>query len=86
MEVCIQRPRGMVKRRRSDSWRWRALAFVVDVVLSALPTSGLRSAQARFIHSVSAPSSSIPLQDQPFSLPLEEISSSWTDIVLRQVV
>ena len=86
MEVCIQRPRGMVKRRRSDSWRWRALAFVVAVVLSVLPTIGLRSAEARSVHSVSAPSSAIPLQDQAFYPSLEEISSSWTDIVLGQVV
>ncbi len=86
MEVCIQRPRGMVKRRRSDSWRWRALAFVVAVVLSVLPTIGLRSAEARSVYSVSAPSSAIPLQDQPFHPSLEEISSSWTDIVLGQVV
>ena len=86
IEVCIQRPRGMVKRRRSDSWRWRALAFVVAVVLSVLPTIGLRSAGARSVYSVSAPSSAIPLQDQPFYPSLEDISSSWTDIVLGQVV
>ena len=47
---------------------------------------GLRSAQARSVDVVSAPPNAIPLQEQPFYPSLQAISSSWTEIVLGQVV
>ena len=56
------------------------------VVMSLLPTMGLRSAQARSVDLVSAPPNAIPLQEQPFYPSLQAISSSWTEIVLGQVV
>ena len=89
MELSIKRQKAMVKRRRrSHPLKWRALAFVLAVVLSLLPAMGLRTAQARSVDSVSASvsSSAISIQEQPFYPSLEEISSSWTDIVLGQVV
>ena len=87
MEVCSQGLIPMVERRRcSRSWKGFALVFLVAVVLSLLPTMGLRSAQARSVDLVSASSSAIPLQKQPFYSSLQEISSSWTEIVLGQVV
>ena len=77
----------MVERRScSRSWKRRSLVFVLAVVLSLLPTMGLRSAQARSIDLVSAPPNAIPLQEQPFYPSLQAISSSWTEIVLGQVV
>jgi MscS family membrane protein len=89
MELSINRQKAMVKRRRRrHPLKWRALTFVVAVVLSLLPAMGmgLRTAQARSVDSVSVPLSAISLQEQPFYPSLEEISSSWTDIVLGQVV
>ena len=87
MELFINRQKAMVKRRRrSHPLKWRALAFVLAVVLSLLPAMGLRTAQARSVDSVSVSSSAISIQEQPFYPSLEEISSSWTDIVLGQVV
>jgi MscS family membrane protein len=59
---------------------------VFAVVMSLLPTMGLRSAQARSVDLVSAPPNAIPLQEQPFYPSLQAISSSWTEIVLGQVV
>ena len=87
MEVFTQRPRTMVKRRRpSHPWIGRGLAFIAAVVLCLLSTIGIRPAQARSVDLVSAPLSAIPLQEQPFYPSLQAISSSWTDIVLGQVV
>ena len=77
----------MAERRRSmHPWKRRALVFALAVVVSLLPTLGLRSAHARSADVVAAPPHAIPLQDQPFYPSLQEISSSWTDIVLGQVV
>ena len=86
MEPYINRLKAMAqRRRRSHPLKWHALAFVVAVVLSLLPGMGLGTAQAR-VDSGSVSSSVISLQEQPFYPALEEISSSWTDIVLGQVV
>ena len=77
----------MVERRRSlHPWIKRALVCALAVVVSLLPTLGLRSAHARSADVVAAPPNAIPLQEQPFYPSLQEISSSWTDIVLGQVV
>mgnify|MGYP002628206138 FL=1 len=77
----------MIERRRSmHPWKRRALVFALAVVVSLLPTLGLRSAHARSADVVAAPPNAIPLQEQPFYPSLQEISSSWTDIVLGQVV
>ena len=87
MEDCFQRQEGMVKRRSSSHpWKCLVLAFTVAVVLSFLPTMGVNSAKARIVDSVSPPPSAIPIQEQPFYPSLDEISSSWSDIVLGQVV
>ena len=77
----------MVERRRSlHPWIRRALVFALALVVSLLPTLGLRSAHARSADVVAAPPNAISLQEQPFYPSLQEISSSWTDIVLGQVV
>ena len=87
IEDCFQRREAMVKRRRrSHSWKWRALAFAVAVGLALFPSVGLGSAQAKPLPPVLTASSVIPLKEQPFYPSLEQISSSWTDIVLGQVV
>ena len=74
------------RRRRMHPWKRRALVFALAVVVSMLPTLGFRSVHARSAEVVAAPSNAIPLQEQPFYPSLQEISSSWTDIVLGQVV
>ena len=77
----------MIERRRSmHPWKRHALVFALAVVVSLLPTLGLRSAHARSADIVAAPPNAISLQEQPFYPSLQEISSSWTDIVLGQVV
>ena len=77
----------MAERRRSmHPLKRRALVFALAVVVSMLPTLGFRSVHARSAEVVAAPSNAIPLQEQPFYPSLQEISSSWTDIVLGQVV
>ena len=77
----------MAERRRSmHPWKRRALVFALAVVVSLFPTLGLRSAHARSADVVAAPPNAISLQEQPFYPSLQEISSSWTDIVLGQVV
>ena len=87
IEDCFQRQEAMVKRRRrSHSWKWRALAFAVAVGLALFPSVGLGSAHAKPLPPVLTASSVIPLREQPFYPSLKEISSSWTDIVLGQVV
>jgi MscS family membrane protein len=77
----------MVERRRSmHPWKRRALVFALAIVVSLLPTLGSGLAHARSADVVAAPPNVIPLQEQPFYPSLQEISSSWTDIVLSQVV
>ena len=76
----------MIERRRSmHPWKRRALVFALAVVVSLLPTLGLRSAHARSADVVAAPLNAIPPQEQPFDPSLQVFSSSWIDIVLHQV-
>lgn len=55
-------------------------------MLSILPAVGLQTAQARSLDLTSSSADSISLRDQPFYSSLQEMSASWTDIVLGQVV
>ena len=77
----------MVKHRRFLSRRLRpALVLMLAVLLSVLPSVGLRSIEASTVQPEKRVEGLIPFQDQPFYPALEQISLSWTDVVLGQVV
>ena len=56
------------------------------VLLSVLPSVGLKSVEASLVKIENNSLGLIPFEDQPFYPDLEQISSSWTDVVLGQVV
>ena len=56
------------------------------VLLSVLPSVGLKSVEASLVKIEHNSLGLIPFEDQPFYPDLEQISSSWTDVVLGQVV
>ena len=77
----------MVKHRRFLSRRVRpALILMLVVLLSVLPSVGHQSVKASSVKIEDNSLGLIPFEDQPFYPDLEQISSSWTDVVLGQVV
>ena len=56
------------------------------VLLSVLPSVGHQSVKASSVKIEDNSLGLIPFEDQPFYPDLEQISSSWTDVVLGQVV
>ena len=77
----------MVKHRRFLSRRVRpALILMLVVLLSVLPSVGNQSVKASSVKIEDNSLGLIPFEDQPFYPDLEQISSSWTDVVLGQVV
>ena len=59
---------------------------MLAVLLSVLPSVGLNSVEASSVQTEHNSGGVIPFRDQPFYPDLEQISSSWTDVVLGQVV